>query len=126
MMRNRRCRCGKRFRPKRRNQHHHSAACRIAAYNASDKGTARSQRYNTSEKRKRVQAAYNRSEKGAVRRDRWQYSKAGRAWRDIFTGKAEKQKAKKEKLKQKRIARAELKEVLQRLAAVTGDRREAA
>src|SRR6266850_465881 len=75
------CRCGKRFKPKRVNQRHCSAPCRLAAYNASVKGTARSQKYNTSTKRRRVQAAYNRSEKGATRRDRWQYSKAGRAWR---------------------------------------------
>src|SRR6266446_2286709 len=118
------CRCGKRFKPKRVNQRHCSAGCRLAAYNASVKGTARSQRYNASEKRKRVQAAYNSSEKGAARRDRWQYSEAGRAWRDIFTGKAEKLSAKKEKLETKRVARIELKEIFRRLAAVTGNQKE--
>lgn len=44
----------------------------------------RRQRYNTGSGRQTVQSAYNRSEKGAVRRDRWQRSRAGRAWRKAW------------------------------------------
>ena len=76
--------CPKRFAPKRSNQRHCSPACRNASYEKGVKGVARQKLYNATDKRKKVQAAYARSEKGAVRRDRWQYSKAGRAWREAF------------------------------------------
>lgn len=91
--------CPKRFAPKRSNQRHCSPACRNASYEKSVKGVARQKLYNATDKRKKVQAAYARSEKGAVRRDRWQYSKAGRAWRDIWTGKTARIKEEREKQK---------------------------
>jgi hypothetical protein len=80
-----RCFCGKTFKPKRSNQRHCSTQCRRTRYERSGRAAARQKRYNSTAKRKRVQATYSGSDKGARRRDRWQYSKAGRAWRRVWS-----------------------------------------
>ena len=79
-----RCKCGKRFTPKRSNQLHCSPECRKASYEGGSKAAVRRLRYNSGEGRQRVQREYNGSTKGAVRRARWQYSKTGRAWREAW------------------------------------------
>ena len=113
----------KQVHPEEKQQLHCSPECRKASYEGSDKAAVRRQRYNSTAKRKTVQANYNSSDKGALRRDRWQYSKAGRAWRDIWTGKAARVKAKEEKLEVQRAGREEWKETCQRFVAAREERK---
>jgi hypothetical protein len=52
------CICGKNFKPTRKNQRHHSAACRKLAYEKDEKAAARRKRYASSEKGIATQQRY--------------------------------------------------------------------